>query len=190
MAKNVKDRHQTMAARSPAAPRRPWLGRKRVQGSPPPVPPRQEEKGVSIPSEAEREGDVSPPGPKSPPRPAKGTHEQGPWRPGLKLTRIEPGEFTMGTTDTRDRDGVEAVSQHRSRRVQGRTASPPRADHEAVLPGHPPGDSGPVPPICRGRRLPDRSRARRQGGLWLGRSQESIPSRSGLYLAEPWVPAD
>ena len=69
----------------------------------------------------------------------------------------------------------------RRRSIKRREAPAPRADHPAVLPGRDRGDAGPVPPVRRRGRLPDRGREGRQGGLRLERGDARSSSRTREY---------
>ena len=96
---------------------------------------------------------------------------------GMKLTLVPAGEFMMGSGESAEATAAFFNKLPSSRptarifckqAIQGRASAAPRADHEAVLPGHLPCHAGPVPAVRRGHGLQDRrGEGRDAGGLGL-----------------------
>ena len=115
---------------------------------------------------------------------------------GMKLTLVPSGEFMMGSGESAEEtaaffnknygmDCLTAIS------LQGRAPAAPRADHQAVLPGHVPCHAGPVSPVRQGFGLQDgRGEGREAGGLGMGRREEEVRLQQGLLLAERGFRAD
>ncbi len=72
----------------------------------------------------------------------------------MEMVLIPAGEFKMGSGESAEATAAFFNKTYgkdllTSRFFQGRASAAPRADHEAVLPGHLPCHAGPVPAVRR-----------------------------------------
>ena len=73
---------------------------------------------------------------------------------GMKLVLIPAGEFMMGSGESAEDTAAFFNKTYgedllKAEFLQGRASAAPRADHEAVLPGHLPCHAGPVSAVRR-----------------------------------------
>ena len=91
----------------------------------------------------------------------------------LEMVLIPAGEFQMGSGELAEETAAffnktYGIDILRADNLQGRASAAPRADHQAVLPGHLPRHAGPVSAVRRGHRLQDRCGEGRTGSMGLG----------------------